>query len=102
MLVVTVAGVPVGAAAGGLAAVVGRERRLFWRGTALGLLGPLAGVVWVLFRWTVRIDPTTHYVGLYRPGVIAADMVAFLATGVGLGWLYRRVFTPHRGTSPLP
>ena len=87
MLVVAAAGLPLGA-------ILGALLRRLRQGLALGLLGPLAGLAWLLFRWTVRIDPATHYVGLYRPGVLAADVVIFVALGIELGWLYRRAFTP--------
>jgi hypothetical protein len=92
MRVVALAGLPLGAALGALLAALTRDRLRLAQGPALGLLGPLAGLAWLLFRWTVRIDPATHYVGLYRPGVLALDVVVFLAAGVGLGLLYRRVF----------
>jgi hypothetical protein len=89
---VALAGVPVGAALGALAAAATHQPRRLAQGLALGLLGPLAALAWLLFRWTVRLDPATHYVGLYRPGVLAVDVVLFLVAGVGLGWLYRRFF----------
>jgi hypothetical protein len=92
MRLVALAGLPLGAALGALAAAVTHQRFRLAQGLALGLLGPLAGLAWLLFSWTVRIDPATHYVGLYRPSVLALEVVVFLAAGVGLGLLYRRVF----------
>jgi hypothetical protein len=78
-----------GALAGALGAGLRHDRRWLRRGLALGLLGPLLGLAWLAFRWSVRIDPAARYVGLYRPGVIAAAALAFLAAGAGLGLLFR-------------
>jgi len=81
---------------GAVMARVRGNRQHFVRGLALGLLGPLAWLAWLLFRWTVRIDPETHYVGLYRPQVLLTDALIFLAAGTALGLLYRRIFRPVR------
>ena len=96
MLVVALAGVPLGALAGLALAAARRECRALGQSLALGLLGPLAGLAWLFFRWTVRLDPQTHFVGLYRPGVLAADVALFMAAGAGLGLLYRAVFAKKK------
>lgn len=69
------------------------DRRWKWRGLALVAAGVALGLAWPVFLWSVRIDPTARYVGLYRPGVIAADVLAFLAVGLGLGLLFRWAWT---------
>ncbi len=95
-LVVTVAlvGLPLGAIIGGLVAARRRDRSFLLQGLALGLLGPLAWLLWRLFRWTVRLDPTTGYVGLYRPTVLLVDFFVFLILGI----VYKQVFARLRGT----
>lgn len=90
------AGPLLGATVGGVVAWVGRRRQPFLRGLALGMLGPLLWLAWLLFRWTVRIDPETRYVGLYRPQVLIADVLIFVAAGIALGLLYRRIFRSVR------
>jgi hypothetical protein len=93
LLLLAALGVPLGALGGLLL-------RRFPQGLALGLLGPLIYVAWLLFRWTVRLDPATHYVGLYRPIVLAADVALFLALGLALGLLYRRAFLTSKQEDP--
>ncbi len=96
MAVVAVAGLLLGAIVGAGIAWARRSRQPLLRGLALGSLGPLLWLAWLLFRWTVRIDPQTHYVGLYRPQVLIADVLIFVAAGIALGLLYRKVFRPVR------
>jgi hypothetical protein len=90
MLGVTLAGLPVGLIVGGLVRALGHRPRALAQGLFLGLTASAVGLLWLLFRWTVRLDPVNQYVGLYRPGVLAADVALFLALGVGLGWLWRK------------
>jgi hypothetical protein len=96
MAVVAVAAPLLGVTVGAVMARVRGSRQYFLRGLALGFLGPLAWLAWLLFRWTVRIDPETHYVGLYRPQVLLTDVLIFLTAGIALGLLYRKVFRPAR------
>ncbi len=51
-------------------------------------------LAWPAYLWSVRIDPAARYVGLYRPGVIAADVLVFLGLGFSLGLLFRWAWAP--------
>ena len=79
-----------GAVLGGARAAWRRQWRYLGRGLAWGLLGPLAWLLWLAYRWAVRLDPQTEYVGLYRPGVILSLVVAALVLGSLVGWALRR------------
>ena len=80
-------------------AAVRKRRRLLWQGLFLGLAGSGVGLLWLLYRWTVRIDAAQEYVGLYRPAVLAGDVALFVLVGVGLGWLWRKAFPPQSSRS---
>ncbi len=78
-------------------ALLGRARRqmrgYLIRGAALGLLGPILYALWRYYRWMVRLDPATGYVGLHKPSVRFINVAAFAAFGVVLGLVYGRIFS---------
>jgi len=61
------------------------------RGAALGLLGPLAAGLYRFYSWTVRVDPSTGYVGLHQVRVFALNIVVFCAVGALVGWALSRL-----------
>ncbi len=83
--------------AGGIASgvLLGRARRqmrrYLIRGAAIGLLGPILYALWRYYRWMVRLDPATGYVGLHKPSVLFISVVVFAAFGVVLGVVYGRI-----------
>lgn len=93
---VMLAAAPLGLLGGALWAAVSRRRQRLWQGLFLGLVGSGVGLLWELYRWTVRIDPVREYVGLYRPAVLAADVALFVVIGVALGLAWRKAFPPTR------
>jgi len=62
------------------------------RGAAVGLLGPIIYALWCYYRWMVRLEPETGYVGLHRPGVLALNVGVFIIAGALLGLAYTRIF----------
>ncbi|NLO72798.1 MAG: hypothetical protein GX100_01640 [candidate division WS1 bacterium] len=91
VLWVTLGGAPVGLFLGALVRGLFHRRQAAWQGLFLGLVASGIGLLWLFFRWTVRVDPVGEYVGLYRPGVLFLDALVFLALGLGLGWLWRKI-----------
>ena len=85
-------GLPAGLLIG---AVLGRLRsRMGWylsRGAAIGLLGPIVYGLWRYYRWTVRLDPVTGYVGLHRFSVLLINVAVFAVVGIILGLVYGRI-----------
>ena len=75
----------------------GAMRKYMIRGAAIGLLGPILYLLWRYYRWMVRLDPESGYVGLHRPGVLAINVVVFIIVGAILGLAYARIF---RGDAP--
>ncbi len=73
-----------------------RERLLIGlgQGFAVGLLGPVLFGMWSLYSHTVRFDPETGVAGLHRVSVHALNALIFIAVGLVLGILYRRLVFP--------
>jgi len=96
--ILAAATLPVGLIVGScLGRVRGAMRTQIIRGAAVGLLGPIIYVLWCYYRWMVRLDPETGYVGLHRPGVVALNVAVFIIVGALLGLAYTRIF---RGDAP--
>ncbi len=70
----------------------GAMRKYMIRGAAVGLLGPIIYALWRYYRWMVRLEPETGYVGLHRPGVLALNVGVFIIVGAILGLAYARIF----------
>ncbi len=64
------------------------------QGFAVGLLGPVIFAMWSLYSHTVRFDPETGGAGLHRVSVHALNALIFIAVGVVLGVIYRRLVFP--------
>ena len=77
--------------------VVRRTLRLLRLGLALLAAGVALPLSWAGYRWAVRLDPATEYVGLHRPGVLLALVAIVAAAGAGLGGVLRRRW---RGPGP--
>jgi len=83
-----VLGLLIGAIAGG---VQGRLLTGLGRGLAFGMLGPIVLVMWRLYRYMVRYDPATGYVGLHKLSVFVLNVCIFAAVGIALGALYGKL-----------
>ncbi len=74
---------------------LGRVRgQMHWyltRGGAVGLLGPILYALWCYYRWTVRLDPGSGYVGLHKPSVLFLNVVVFVVLGSAIGLAYGRI-----------
>ena len=100
MRLVGIVGLPAGLLIGALLGQMrGRRRWYLSRGAALGLLGPIAYGLWCYYRWTVRLDPTTGYVGLHKFSVMLINVAVFATLGIILGLAYGRILR-HPGESP--
>ncbi len=75
-----------------LGRVRGAMRTQIIRGAAVGLAGPIIYLLWRYYRWMVRLDPESGYVGLHRPGVLAVNVGVFIIVGAILGLAYTRIF----------
>ena len=91
VLWLTLAGAPLGLLLGALGGSRFRRRHASWHGLFLGLCASGTGVLWLLFRWTIRLDPARGYVGLYRPLVLLLDVLIFALLGVALGLVWRKL-----------
>jgi len=80
-----------------LGRVRGAMRTQIIRGAAVGLLGPILYVMWRYYRWMVRLEPESGYVGLHKPGVLAVNVGVFIIAGAILGLAYTKIF---RGDAP--
>ncbi|MFO7946411.1 MAG: hypothetical protein R6V19_06335 [Armatimonadota bacterium] len=58
------------------------------RGFLFGLLGPILAAAWWFYRYMVRYDPETGYVGLHRMSVFFWNLLIFAVTGAILGAVY--------------
>ncbi len=78
-----------------IGAIVGRLRHgvLYGigRGLAFGMLGPIILVMWRFYRYMVRYDPATGYVGLHKMSVFALNVCVFAIVGILLGALYAKL-----------
>lgn len=61
------------------------------RGFLFGLLGPIIAAAWWFYRYMVRYDPETGYVGLHRMSVFFWNVLIFAVTGAILGAVYALV-----------
>ncbi len=84
---------PVGLIVGScLGRACGPLRKYMIRGAAVGLLGPIIYALWCYYRWMVRLEPESGYVGLHKPGIIALNVAVFIVAGALLGLAYTRIF----------
>ncbi len=91
--ILAAATLPVGLIVGTcLGRVRGAMRTQVIRGAAVGLLGPIIYVLWRYYRWMVRLEPESGYVGLHKPGVLAVNVGVFIIVGAILGLAYTRIF----------
>ncbi len=74
----------------------GQMRWYLTRGIALGLLGPVVYAVWRYYRWMVRIDPETGYVGLHKSSVLFLNVLVFVVFGAVVGLIYGRILRHGR------
>ncbi len=61
------------------------------RGLLFGLLGPVIAAAWWFYRYMVRYDPETGYVGLHKMSVFFWNLLIFAVTGAILGAAYALV-----------
>jgi hypothetical protein len=61
------------------------------RGVAIGLVGPVLLGLWRYYRYMIRFDPETGYVGLHRFSVYIINIVVFIVIGALLGVAYTRL-----------
>lgn len=91
--VVGLAGLPLGLLIG---AVFGQLRGdIRWylsRGLASGLLGPMIYGLWCYYRWTVRLEPTSGYVGLHKFSTLLVNIGVFAVVGAIVGLVYGRIW----------
>ena len=96
--IIAAATLPIGLIVGTyLGRVRGAMRLQIIRGAAIGLLGPIVYVLWRYYRWMVRLEPESGYVGLHKPGVLAVNVGVFIIVGALLGLAYTKIF---RGDAP--
>lgn len=83
-----------------IGAIVGRLRSdvLYGigRGLAFGMLGPIIFVMWRFYRYMVRYDPASGYVGLHKMSVFALNVCVFAIVGILLGALYGKLVAGRR------
>ena len=101
MLALLVAG-PLLGLAGGLVWSLARRgalRLALGRGLCYGLAGPLVWALWRLFSWLTRFQPgptpEQDYYGLERVDILLLNVAIFVAVGVVLGLLWRRLGGPQ-------
>ena len=70
----------------------GEMRWYLTRGGAVGLLGPILYALWCYYRWIVRLEPESGYIGLHKPSVLFLNVVFFAVFGAILGVIYGRIF----------
>ncbi len=66
------------------------------KGIALGLLGPLIYVLWLIYSFLVRYNPQTGEAGLHRVSILLINVAIFALIGVLLGFVYSRIFRPAK------
>lgn len=70
------------------------------RGLAVGAVGPIVLGLWHYYRYMIRLDPETGYVGLHRMSVYLLNIAVFAAVGALLGALYVRLAARLRPPRP--
>ena len=71
--------------------VRGRPGLQALRGLTIGISGPVVLGLWRYYRYMIRLDPETGYVGLHRMSVYILNIVLFAVVGALLGVLYVRL-----------
>lgn len=71
-----------------------------WQGVAVGLLGPIVNALWLLHGALMAYDPQTGVAGLHRVSAHLISAVIFIAVGLVLGMVYRRLFFHGPGDRP--
>jgi len=89
-----VAGLIVGIIAGSMQ---GKPARGASRGLAIGALGPVIWVLWLVFSHLVRYNPETGRAGLHSISTLVVSALIFAVVGVALGAFYGRL-TITRGS----
>jgi len=83
-----------------IGAIVGHRRNGLLhgigRGLAFGMLGPVILIMWRFYRYMIRYDPATGYVGLHKMSVFALNVCVFAVVGILLGALYGRLIAGRR------
>jgi tetrahydromethanopterin S-methyltransferase subunit C len=83
-----------------IGAIVGRLRSnvLYGtgRGLAFGMLGPVVFIMWHFYRYMIRYDPASGYVGLHKMSVFVLNIAVFAIVGVLLGALYGKLVAGQR------
>ncbi|MHB8995094.1 MAG: hypothetical protein ACYC63_07590 [Armatimonadota bacterium] len=83
--------------------VVGLLAREVGKGLAVGLLGTLIYVLWLVYSYLIRYDPVTGSCGLHRTAVLWLNIGLFALVGVALGafygWLFRGRRAPDDDTA---
>jgi hypothetical protein len=87
-LVAPLLGLIIGAIAGSFR---GRVLYGIGRGLAFGMLGPVIFIMWRFYRYMVRYDPGTGYVGLHKMSVLVFNICVFAIVGLFLGALYGKL-----------
>jgi len=83
-----VAGLIVGIIAG---ATQGKPARGAIRGLAVGALGPVIWVLWLVFSHLVRYNPETGRAGLHSITTLVGSALVFVVVGIALGAFYGRI-----------
>ncbi len=87
--------VPAACLLGGLllGATRGRLGLQVQRALVVGTAGPLVLGLWHFYRYMIRLDHDTGYVGLHRMSVYILNIAVFTVVGALLGVLYARLAT---------
>ena len=83
-----VAGLIVGIVAGSMQ---GKPARGAIRGLAIGALGPVIWVLWLVFSHLVRYNPDTGRAGLHSISTLVVSALIFAVVGIALGAFYGRI-----------
>ncbi len=75
--------------------------RAAWRGLAVGLIGPIIYLLWLLFGYLVRYNPQTEKAGLHSVATLALSALLFMIVGALLGAFYRRVVFADEGHTEI-
>lgn len=83
-----VAGLIVGIIAGSMQ---GKPARGASRGLAIGALGPVIWVLWLVFSHLVRYNPQTGRAGLHSISTLVVSALIFVVVAMALGAFYGRI-----------